>query len=253
MYTLEKNANTAINELFSLIDRDERYDIQPSTVNAKEHNVFNYNLTLRDISVLISNSSWTKAVIYRDPLSRFLSAYRSKCGGFDNDGLNWCRNAFGSREVNFEQAILKLYHFQIERDPHFARQSEFCGGLRTSLDHYQFKFEMSSRTLRKHLSKLFQWVNLTHPDNSKFVAKFNRLFPSARSEEDAIRYRRIGARNTHSSVPSNLLTYYKKQCYIRTVVDFYQSDYDLFKIQYPKWAIQALENTSRESCENMSY
>ena len=47
MYTLEKNANTAINELFSLIDRDERYDIQPSTVNAKEHNVFNYNLTVR--------------------------------------------------------------------------------------------------------------------------------------------------------------------------------------------------------------
>ena len=247
---LEKNANSALNEIFALIERDERFDIQPSTTFAKEHNVFNYNLTVRDISILISNSSWNKAIIYREPLSRFLSAYRSKCGGFDSDGYSWCRNAFGSRDVSFEAAVFKMYHFEVERDPHFARQSEFCGGLRETLRHYQFKFEMNPSTLRKHLWRLFNSVNLTNSAAFKIVNRFNRLFPPVSAKIDG---KRSTSRNTFSSLSTNLLRFYSKQCYIRTIVDYYQADYDLFGIAYPMWAIPALQNTSRESCDGLTY
>ena len=38
-----------------------------------------YNLHAEDISRILRDSNWLKVLIYRDPLERFLSAYRSKC------------------------------------------------------------------------------------------------------------------------------------------------------------------------------
>jgi hypothetical protein len=275
---IEKNANTAFGKIFSHIKRDNRYAImkkQPST--AKEHNLYNYNLTVNDMSILIKNTSWTKAVFYREPLSRFLSAYRSKCEKFDPDGGRWCGKGLHMKttEATFDKAVSYLYNSQMTIDAHFTPQVEFCGGLQSSLQYYQHVYELSSLHVRQDFTSILQTVQLPHKHsmsntsshmcplhNNLFLATFDTLLPAPKgSSEDGreflpervTHFREKTKGNTFSSNTQTLLQYYSRQCYIRVVVDFYQADYDVFNISYPEWARAALANTSRESCRGLMY
>jgi hypothetical protein len=57
-----------------------------------------------------------------------------------------------------------------------------------------------------------------------------------------------GNHTTNSESSEALLKYYSHSCYIRLMIDYYQRDYEIFKIPYPEWALEALENTNHHDC-----
>lgn len=181
-------------------------------------------------------------------MSRFLSAYRSKCEQTDVDGAIWCSNAFGSPNTSYHDAISLVYSNRIRKDPHFAKQSKFCGGFNLSLAHYQHVFELEKTSTREHLIGVLDSLRLPYRGHSEFAIRVNKLLPPI----DVDKARTV-ARFTQSHDVKTLMNYYKKQCYIRTIVDYYQDDYRIFKIKYPNWAMAALRNTSRESCLGLTY
>ena len=68
---------------------------------------------------IMKDPAWLKVVIYRDPLERFLSAYRSKCEEeFDAD--NVCDDVFHKKRPTFAEAIRRLYlRLEASPDSHF--------------------------------------------------------------------------------------------------------------------------------------
>ena len=76
-----------------------------------------------------ASNSWRKLVVYRDPMERFLSAYRSKCLLGDRDGRTHCHQVFKLNNsqisvLNVASRLAKYGHY----NPHWATQSSFCGG-----------------------------------------------------------------------------------------------------------------------------
>ena len=76
-----------------------------------------------------ASNSWRKLVVYRDPMERFLSAYRSKCLLGDSDGRMHCHHLFRLNNsqisvLNVANRLAQYGHY----NPHWATQSSFCGG-----------------------------------------------------------------------------------------------------------------------------
>jgi hypothetical protein len=95
---------------------------------------------------IVNNPNWTKAVFYRDPVARFASGFKSKCGRADPDGQEHCDGAFGKDQIadasvnSFQKAlqILDTREAHVFGNPHFMPSTEFCGGLGSTIHKYQF-------------------------------------------------------------------------------------------------------------------
>ena len=78
-----------------------------------------------------ASSSWRKLVVYRDPMERFLSAYRSKCllAEGDRDGRKHCHNLFrlNDSQISVLNVASRLPQYG-HHNPHWATQTSFCGG-----------------------------------------------------------------------------------------------------------------------------
>ena len=99
------------------------------------------NYTKSDLEWILSNPEWQKAVFYRHPLDRVLSAYKSKCEWTDNrdsDGNIHCQMALNdptiARSGNNTKDFAKVIKYLKDNDnpdakdranPHWAPQSEF--------------------------------------------------------------------------------------------------------------------------------
>ena len=73
-----------------------------------------------------------KVIVYRNPLERFLSAYRSKSTkcllGDAHDGRTHCHKVFRLEDENVSlvNVAYRLRTFG-RHNPHWAPQSDFCG------------------------------------------------------------------------------------------------------------------------------
>jgi len=79
---------------------------------------------------LFDQPSWRRAVIHRDPVERFVSAFKSKCLMRDAiDGRANCHDVFQLTDssVNIRAVAQRLPAFG-HTNPHWAPQSHFCGG-----------------------------------------------------------------------------------------------------------------------------
>ena len=93
-----------------------------------------HGLTKNDVADLLVDPTWYKATFYREPLSRFLSGYRSKCEpGHDRDTKH-CLKEFGSKRASFPEAASALAQLDktiVDKaqvvDVHWQRQARFCG------------------------------------------------------------------------------------------------------------------------------
>ena len=76
-----------------------------------------------------ASNSWRKLVVYRDPMERFLSAYRSKCLLGDSDGRMHCHDLFrlNDSQISVLNVASRLPQYGYH-NPHWATQSSFCGG-----------------------------------------------------------------------------------------------------------------------------
>ena len=107
-------------------------------------------LPFRDFLALMYNdSSWRKVIVYRNPLERFLSAYRSKCLlGDAHDGRTHCHKVFRLEDENVSlvNVAYRLRTFG-RHNPHWAPQSDFCGNTTVPLwEHYTHRIPFLNLT-----------------------------------------------------------------------------------------------------------
>jgi hypothetical protein len=210
-----------------------------------------------DLERALVDPAWHKAVFYREPMARFLSGFKSKCEpGHDSDRLH-CEDAFGKIDPTIREALTQLAWKdrrkpgrQQETNAHFARQARFCGGLDTTLDHYNTVELLEKHTARDKVTTMLKAVGV---DASK-VPEFDRLFPdpaasvlvAAKSMRTS--HQRTAAAAAAAAVGFNqgeghitnselqLRKYLKNPEEIVTLLEHYVEDYLLFGIKAPRWA-----------------
>ena len=213
--------------------------------NTPEH----HGLNKSDLEHLLLDPRWTKAVFYRDPKSRFLSAFRSKCEHRDHDGKARCKNAFKQTNISFVEAMEALKSPQrkeeVFSEPHFMPMSRFCGGLADSLENYDFIHELDSDTTGETVQTLFDHIGVpanvsealiksivltggTNFDNDqKLVRQFHKTDIPFRKEK-----RLKPSHHTGSSDSSVIYQYFNEENE-NLVKEVYAIDYETFYQGYP--------------------
>ena len=225
---IEKVGCTRFNEMFyTLTDRKTKrfwYSNAPSQ----------HNMTKSDLENLLADNAWHKAVFYREPLERFLSAFRSKCeDGHDRDGKGHCIRAFGQPRPTFPEAVSALMSPLNKGDAHWTPQYRFCGGLDRTLQYYDTVQNLQKPTASSDVQRLLTAVGVP----SSGLAVGLEFFPPTNKS------RYIASRHQTNALNA-LSRYYTDDHMIRTVATFYASDYVLFGIPPPAWALPALFGTT---------
>ena len=211
----------------------------PSNPSWTYYQTSDYNLNAEAVTRILQDSKWLKVLIYRDPLERFLSAYRSKCEEF-HDGFTICDNVFHHRRPSFAQAVRSIVlQEDVNPDSHFLPQSSICN-LRVTFPYFTERFILDTYTAYDNFLRVLKKANIQI--TPKINSTLFQNFPPPGIESI------IGAHATHSSDYSTLLTYYNHDCWIRLIVHYYKEDYWVLKLPYPEWAIGALERTTVSEC-----
>jgi hypothetical protein len=150
--TIEKNACAAWNVLFTKLARNDTrstfldwHVIQTSFKNAGPEAA----------EQIFANPTSTRAVIVRDPLARFASAYFSKCVPMEKHGVceptTICLSDTGTKQhpkaVTFESVVNAMLHSDPRSmDGHWKLQSEHCE-LKTRVSEYSIIGLMKKDTL----------------------------------------------------------------------------------------------------------
>ena len=122
---IEKNGITLLTRIIAEVmgRKFEWFPANPSTVGLS---LEAFKDRLGDAS-----NSWRKLVVYRDPMERFLSAYRSKCllADGDRDGRKHCHDLFrlNDSQISVLNVASRLPQYG-HHNPHWATQTSFCGG-----------------------------------------------------------------------------------------------------------------------------
>ena len=122
---IEKNGITLLNGVLAEVmgRKFQWFPANPSTVGLS---LEAFKDRLGDAS-----NSWRKLVVYRDPMERFLSAYRSKCllADGDRDGRKHCHDLFrlNDSQISVLNVASRLPQYG-HHNPHWATQTSFCGG-----------------------------------------------------------------------------------------------------------------------------
>eukprot|EP00587_Corethron_hystrix_P008711 CAMPEP_0113299348 /NCGR_PEP_ID=MMETSP0010_2-20120614/1423_1 /TAXON_ID=216773 ORGANISM="Corethron hystrix, Strain 308" /NCGR_SAMPLE_ID=MMETSP0010_2 /ASSEMBLY_ACC=CAM_ASM_000155 /LENGTH=320 /DNA_ID=CAMNT_0000152573 /DNA_START=222 /DNA_END=1184 /DNA_ORIENTATION=+ /assembly_acc=CAM_ASM_000155 len=201
-----------------------------------------------DLKQILLDPVWKKAVFYREPLSRFLSAYLFSCRG-DAKWRWMCKDIFGSYDASLSTAVAFLRSFRVAVgsdgnyqydysmiDEHFRPQSEFCGGnLNETIQFYGIVKELDPSTSRKNVEEIFSDYLF---ENDVLTSKFEMLFP--------LNGKILGSKhdtNAHDQV----YDFYSRQDpeLIGDIVDFYYPDYVIFNISLPSFALESLRNLNK--------
>ncbi|CAM9888125.1 unnamed protein product [Chrysoparadoxa australica] len=216
--SVPKVANTQFHLLLEAVQVAARREqgLDPALPPAK--NLFDMNtpqyhgLELADLEEMVMDPTWKKAVFYRDPVTRFLSAYRSKCEeGHDGDRVQ-CKQAFGSSSASFDQAIATIQAGPV-RNLHWSSQVTLCGGLSTAmLEHYDLVAELRPETAEGSIMELLQLIGL---DTDALDPAISELV--ARPE---------GHHTTKAE--EHICDYYSTRQKWEAVVSHYKRDYQVF-------------------------
>ncbi|CAM9525058.1 unnamed protein product [Chrysoparadoxa australica] len=182
-----------------------------------------HGLNLADLEDILMDPAWKKAVFYRDPVTRFLSGYRSKCEK-GRDGAKYCgpdcshpacEAGFGSPLATFDQAIATVQANEIG-NPHWDPQYHACGGLDTTLEHYDFVTELRPEDAEDRILELLQLIGL---DTDNLDPAISELI--VRPEEDP-----------HvTKAEEKCCEYYNTREKWEAVVKYYKEDYKLFHMK----------------------
>lgn len=246
---MEKVAGTDFNDLFRRVRA--QYDpaqLQGLPWGKNSPQVHGLNKT--DLSSMLRNKSWHKAVFYRDPVERFASAWASKCGHADVDGIEHCKKQFNDPDINFTNAIswLRRYDAAFESpasapdddfDVHFRRAGDFCGGIATTLQHYDTVEQLDIDSANAKVSRLLQAVGV----NSSSIDGFDTLFPpnsTVAYGDDGI----FGSEPHYTDARDSLSTYFEGDTsreMLHALVEHYRPDYELFGMPLPSIGVQRIQ------------
>lgn len=233
---IEKNCNAAFGRFFhhyrSLFSK--KYANTDNWWESNSPKAHGYSKKM--LSALLVDNQWHKAVVVREPLSRFLSGYQSKCtDGHDND-RHHCKQEFGGNFVTFTEAVESIArkNHSMEINNHWELQYRFCGGLGSTYHYYNTVITYNRTTLREDVTAML--INAKFPvDNKSFVYShmmhaFNSSFP----------YEQTTIKNymkhvTRSDDIHTLLRFYNSKTLIDKVVLKYLPDYELLNLTIPEW------------------
>ena len=152
MCGIEKNAITLMNALVHTV-----LDLPPWKSGTEFW--FRASPDMLDVSAnrareLLHDPSWRSAVVYRDPVERFVSAYKSKCELSDKDGREHCHKVFQTARPKPQlvaDALLSVSRAPpaprcTRFDPHWAPQACFCTGLAETFPLYSHPIEFQNLT-----------------------------------------------------------------------------------------------------------
>jgi len=227
--------------------------------NTPEH----HNISKSELEEMLLNASWTKAVFFRDPATRFLSAYRSKCVLKERakGTVDHCRHSFGRPRipwgtVPFEHALEELNHQpgKVFDDEHFTPAHTFCGGLDRTLDYYDFVHQLRKPTAPKHIQRLFRRLGVDANSTNYLIQNVVKTGGTALERDEALlrkKYRQglvqlhasatqQKGHNTGSNKGNALQDSYGRDENLQVIYDRYANDYDLFEL--PRLGLEGLHN-----------
>ena len=159
---------------------------------------------------LLKTPLWQSVLVYRDPIDRFVSAYKSKCLLGDPDGVRHCHDVFrlNASQISLEAVAARLPMYGYS-NPHWIPQSHFCGGtVRSAWDSYTHHIPLSNLS-----DKLIDLFRDRVPN--KTLASINSYLARAQ-----ISTNKHVTHASHSSVSSTVVRH--------QLIDFYWEDYRLF-------------------------
>jgi len=216
-----------------------------------------HGLSRHDLEKILVDPDWTKAVFYRDPVSRFVSAFQSKCGHVDEDGQKHCEAAFGPNVTgsveDFRKAVDEMAMFPEKRkqafhNPHFAPMARFCGGLKHTLDYYDFVHLLDKKTAPDLVRQLLLHIGVKDDDVEYLIENVVRTGGTHVGVDSEEVEHRLGIRlhksqtnkashNTGSR--KSFDEYFEHAGRVQLLQHEYKMDYDLFGL--PKLDLEDLE------------
>ncbi|KAG5183562.1 Sulfotransferase family-domain-containing protein [Tribonema minus] len=228
---IAKNNCLSFNDLFRSLR--ERYD--PSLAEGPSfgrNSYTNHNMTLEQLTEYIYDPTWHKAVFYREPLVRFVSAYRSKCVREKHAGNEVCQSQFGIKHPLFKSVVKRLTREPPIENPHWRPQADFCGGLSGILSEFQTIEPLDARTSREKVAKLLKQVGIEDPES---IPAFNERFPPPDPETGVWRPEQSPFHTTNAD---SVVAEYYTPFTACTVFQYYLDDFLLFGIPAPEWTRQ---------------
>lgn len=238
---IEKVGCANFNELFRRLR--SRYDESQieGTIWGK-NSPRKHHLNREDLEQILANSSWHKAVFWRNPLERFISAFLSKCGGAHTDGQYHCKDQFHTANISFAAAVSAIAERDLEQldrgeaiddlnfNKHFRSMGHFCGGLRNTLQFYDTVEELETTTSHAKVAALLETIGV----DANSIPGFNELFPtdtSPSSSSNSSTSETLEFEHEHNTLSnqhySNLLP--PDWPFLATILRrHYRSDYELF-------------------------
>jgi len=196
-----------------------------------------HGLNKTQLEDLMVDPDWTKAVFYRDPVTRFLSAYRSKCEA-GHDTTPDCIRVFGKRFASFDEALARMEQGPLPRNPHFAPASRFCGGLGATLDYYDIVHELNAETAPGHVEALLRKVGVD-PETARALVDGIVRTHGAGGDQDKIVAARLGVelgvgktqlKDHNTGANRDLCEYYSTTEKVASIMNLYREDYETFDL-----------------------
>ena len=118
----------------------------------------NFKFTKNEIlKNIYEDQSWTKLFIYRDPVERVESAFKSKCLQNDFDYNKGCESIFGKKITSLNEAVnfIKTTKNAEDLDRHIHPQKSFCYNAFEHLDQFQYVLRFDQKNIKKNLYSFF--------------------------------------------------------------------------------------------------
>ena len=214
-----------------------------------------FHMSTKDLNELMMNPNLTKALFVRDPATRFLSAFKSKCtspkAGGDRDAKKTCREAFGNgiyqnggpTIANFQKAI-ELAENNTDKvfsNRHFRAANVFCGGLSQSLDYYDFIHLLDRSSVDDNVRRLLLHIGVETNLTNRLVTNVVKTGGRFQKEDvDAIQHmyniktKRTGPSEGHDSSNRNTISnqdFFQTPELLQRLQNVYKDDYELFQLQ----------------------
>lgn len=240
---VEKVACTSFNDVFSQLRM--RFDKTAVRTEGPEGwlqgSLYTLGIGKEQIEAMMVNKSWHKAIFYRDPVERFVSAFRSKCEGADGDGDYFCSQAFDSKYSTFHEAVDKLFAKRHEPwwnetvNEHFKRQSSFCGGLHNTIQYYDVVERLDVDTARDKTINLLNKIGADH----RWIQDFDKMFPPPAAKQSTATF----LDSDHATRASEHQEQYLPEAnpdLLAELFIYYQDDYRLFNMRPPQWQLDRM-------------
>ena len=180
-----------------------------------------------EADTLVEDPKIHKAVFYRDPLERFLSAFLSLCEGEATTDFRFCKVAFGKEKIEFKDAVLQMPGKDEDnlQEP-LKQQHTHCGGItREQLDNTFNTTEqlIDMPSTKAAVKKMLANFNLTDKE-------FDKYYP--------MKY----YKDYSTGALQKVKDYYGKDPRLAAVlIQHYLQDYLIFNMKVPLYAQKALQ------------